>query len=144
MLALALIGFIALVVAGLGMASLLTGAEVIAAPGLGPLPGVIGVAAAAAALAAVLLPALRAPHPSFLTALWAAIAAYLAYLAGVWLSAVIGGVDAAVAGSVVANLALGPWGPIVAASAAICAWAAVAVRRTRADRPRWPWERHPT
>lgn len=143
-LAFALMGFVALVVAGLGVATLITESDVIAAPGLGPLPGVIGVIAAAAAMTGVLLPALRAQHPSYLTALWAAIGAYLAYLAGVWLSAVIGGVDAAVAGSVVARLALGPWAPIVAVAAAICAWAAVALRRTRASRPRWPWERHPT
>ena len=143
-LACALIGFVALVVAAFGIASLLTESEVIAAPGLGPLPGVIGVAAAAAALTAVLLPALGARHPSFLTALWVAIAAYLAYLAGVWLSAVIGGVDAAVAGGAVERLALGPWGLIVAIAAAVCAWCAIAVRRTRGGRPRWPWERRPT
>ncbi len=123
------------------MASLVTASDVIASPGLGPLPGVIGVAAAAAAFTGVLLPALRAQHPSFLTALWTAIAAYLAYLVGVWLSALVGGVGAAVATAVVGRLAVGWWAPIVAFAAFVCAWAAVALRRTRARRPRWPWER---
>jgi hypothetical protein len=139
-LALALAAFVALVVFGLGMASLLTASDPISAPGLGPLPGVIGVAVAGAALVAVLLPVLQGPHPSYLAALWAAVAAYLAYLAGVWVCALAGGVDPAVATAVVGRLAIGWWAPIVAASAAVCAWAAVALRRTRTRRPRWPWE----
>lgn len=139
-LALALAAFVALVVFGLGMTSLITASDPIATPGLGPLPGVIGVAAAAAALIGVLLPALRAAHPSYSSALWAALAAYLAYLAGVWLTALLVGTDPAAATAVVGRLAIGWWAPIVAASAAICAWAAVALRRTRAHRPRWPWE----
>ncbi|MFV0319662.1 MAG: hypothetical protein ACK5IN_04715 [Microbacterium sp.] len=122
------------------MATLLTGTDVIAAPGFGPLPPVLGVIVAVGALVAVLLPALRAPHPSYLAALWAAVACYLAYVVTVWLTAVIGGVDAAVAGAVAGRLALGPWAPIVGVAAAVCAWFAVALRRTRADPPRWPWE----
>ncbi|MFT4229992.1 MAG: hypothetical protein QM602_06860 [Microbacterium sp.] len=133
--------FLALVVFGLGMASLVTASDVIATPGLGVLPGVLGVVAAGAALVGVLLPALRAGHPSYVTALWAALASYLAYLSGVWLSAVVGGVDPAVAAGVVGRLAIGWWAPVVAAAAFVCAWSAVALRRTRARRPRWPWER---
>ncbi|MFT4221212.1 MAG: hypothetical protein QM611_11960 [Microbacterium sp.] len=123
------------------MASLLTSSDVIETPGFGALPGVIGVVAAAGALTAVVLPALQAPHPSFVASLWSAAAAYLGYLAGVWVCALVMGVDPAAATSVVGRLAIGWWAPIVAAAAFVCAWAAVALRRTRAERPHWPWER---
>jgi hypothetical protein len=139
--ALTLVTFVALVVFGLGMTSLLTASDVIATPGLGVLPGVIGVVAAAAAYAAVTATALRAAHPSYITALWAAIACYLAYLVGVWAAAVVGGVDPAAAVATAGRLAIGWWAPIVAAAAFVCAWSAVALRRTHARRPRWPWER---
>ena len=43
-LAFGTIGFFALLIAGFGMLSLLTGAEVVAVPGLGPLPGAFAVA----------------------------------------------------------------------------------------------------
>lgn len=139
--ALTLVAFVALVVFGLGMTSLVTASDVITAPGFGVLPGIVGVATAAGAFAAVTAPAVRGPHPSYLTSLWAAIACYLAYLAGVWGAALIGGVDPAVATAAAGRLALGWWAPIVAAAGFVCAWSAVALRRTRARRPRWPWER---
>jgi len=139
--ALTLVAFIALVVCGLGIASLLTASDVIATPGLGPLPGVIGVLVAGGAYAAVTAPALSAPHPTYLTALWAAVACYLAYLAGVWVSAVVGGTDVVAATSAAGRLAIGWWAPIVGVAAFVCAWSAVALRRTHARRPRWPWER---
>jgi hypothetical protein len=139
--ALTLVTFVALVVFGLGMTSLLTESDVITTPGLGVLPGVIGVALAAGAYAAVTATALRSEHPSYLTALWAAIACYLAYLAGVWAAAVVGGDHPAAATATAGRLAIGWWAPIVAAAAFVCAWSAVALRRTHARRPRWPWER---
>jgi len=139
--ALTLVAFIALIVFGLGMVSLVTESDVIEAPGFGVLPGVVGGAVAGAAYAGVTAAALRAAHPSYLTALWAAIACYLAYVIGVWLAAVVGGVAPAVATAAAGRLAVGWWGVIIAAAAFVCAWSAVALRRTRARRPRWPWER---
>ena len=139
--ALTLVTFIALVVFGLGMASLFTESDVIEAPGFGVLPGVVGVVVAAAAYAAVTATALRTWHPSYFAALWAAISCYLGYVIGVWIAAVVGGVDPAAATAAAGRLAIGWWAPIVAAAGFVCAWSAVALRRTRAQRPRWPWER---
>lgn len=137
----ALVAFVSLVIFGFGMASLFSGEDVIAAPGLGPLPGAVGVTSAAVAFALMLLPALRGAHPTYFAALWVAAAAFLAYLAGLWLAAVIGGADTAVASAVVGRLVVGGWAPLLAAAAFVCAWGAVAVRRTKANPPRWPWEK---
>ncbi len=134
-------GFLALVVFGFGLLSLVSDTDVIAAAGFGVLPGVLGVAMAVLALGGVLVAALRMPHPSYYTALWASLAGYLGYLVGVWLPAVAGGVDPVLAAAVVGRLAIGWWGLIVVLSAFVCGWGAVALRRTHARRPRWPWER---
>lgn len=137
----ALAGYLALIVFGFGLVSLVGDTDVIAAAGFGVLPGVVGVAGAVLALAGVLTAALRMPHPSYYAALWGAAAAYLGYLAGVWVPAVAGGIDPVLAAAVVGRLAIGWWGLIVALGAFVSAWAAVALRRTHARRPRWPWER---
>ena len=141
LLALAGVAFLALVIFGLGMTSLATNTDVIDTPGLTVVPGVVGVLASAAAFAAVLGPALRAQHPSFFTALWTALAAALGYLVGVWLSALASDVDPALATSVLGRLAVGWAAPVVAGAAFVTAWGAIAVVRTRARPPRWPWER---
>ena len=69
------------------------------------------------------------------------MAAALAYLAGVWVSALGAGADPALATSVIGQLAVGWAAPVVAVSAFVTAWGAIAVMRTRARPPRWPWER---
>jgi len=126
------------------MMSLATDTDVIDTPGLSVVPGVVGILSSVAGFAAVLGPALRAPHPSFFAALWAALAAALAYLAGVWISALVSGADPALAASVIGRLAVGWAAPVVATAAFIAAWGAIAVMRTRARPPRWPWERNDT
>lgn len=123
------------------MTSLATDSDVIDTPGLGAIPGVVGVVAATAAYALALGLGLRPRHPSFLTALWGALAAALAYLAGVWIGALVTGADAALATSVVGRLAIGWAAPIVALAGFVAAWAAIAVARTAARPPHWPWER---
>ncbi|MGC5172881.1 hypothetical protein ACLQ2Q_19765 [Microbacterium sp. DT81.1] len=137
-------GYVALVIFGLGMTSLATNTDVIDTPGLSAVPGVAGIVVSAAGFSAVLGAGLRVPHPSFYTALWAALAAAVAYLAGVWIAAVTSGVDTAMAASVVGRLAVGWAAPVVAVAAFVTAWAAIAVLRTRARPPRWPWERNDT
>ena len=133
--------YVALVIFGLGMTSLATNTDVIDTPGLSAVPGVAGIVVSAAGFSAVLGAGLRVPHPSFYTALWAALAAAVAYLAGVWIAAATSGVDAAMAASVVGRLAVGWAAPVVAVAGFVTAWAAIAVMRTRARPPRWPWER---
>lgn len=140
-LVLTTVGFFAVAIAALGVMSLLTATDVITVTGLGPIPGALGMAAAGAGFAASLGPLLRPPRPSYWAAAIAAAAAYLAYvLVTVVAAAVVAG-DVAVALAVGEDVAVGWPGLVIVASAAAAGWAAVALTRTRASRPRWPWER---
>jgi hypothetical protein len=82
----------------------------------------------------------RAGAASYWGAAWTTAATFLAYLAGVWFGAVFTGADLGVATAVVGRLATTWFGVVVAAAAFVCAWAGIALVRTRARRPRWPWE----
>ena len=157
-LAFATIGFVALTIFGLGMVSLAIGEDVIATPGLGQLPGIVGVILAVLAFAGGLWASIgkageradaAAPagpgdrggrHPSFWGVLWTTAAAFLAYIGGVWFGAVATGTDLAVATGVAGRLATSWFGVVVAGAAFVSAWAGIALVRTRAHRPRWPWE----
>ena len=132
--------FIALLIFGLGMTSLVLGEDVIATPGLGQVPGIIATALATIAFAGGLWAAVRRPHPSFWGAAWTTAAAYLAYLVGVWLGGVATGADAALAASVAGRIATSWFGVVIAAAGLISAWGGIALVRTDARRPRWPWE----
>ena len=139
-LAFATTGFIALAIFGLGMTSLILGEDVISTPGLGQLPGIVGMTAATLAFAAGLWAAVRRAPASYWGAGWTAVAAFLGYVGGVWLGALFAGVDPAVATSVAGGLATSWFGAVIAASGFIAAWGGVALVRTHARRPRWPWE----
>lgn len=139
--ALASIGFAALVIAGFGVTSLLVDAEVIAVDGIGAWPGAAGVAAATVAVAVVLAVALRAPHPGYGAALLAAPAALLAHLIVFVGTALLTGVDGARALSAAAGFAVSWFALILAGAASAAVWAGVALVRTDASRPQWPWER---
>ena len=142
-LAFASMAFAALVIFGLGMTSLATGEAVIATPGLGQVPGIAGVVCALLAFAGGLWAAIgRAEerHPSFWGAAWTTAASFLTYIGGVWLGALFTGADLGVATGVAGRLATSWFGLAVAASAFVCAWSGIALVRTRARRPRWPWE----
>lgn len=130
----------ALVVCGLGIGSLVSDTSVIDTPGLGPIPGVVGVGAATAALAAITLASVRSPHPSYVTAVWTALGAYLAYVVGTGVAVLVVSGELAQAVAVPGRLAIGWQGVVVALAAAVAGWSAVALRRTRAARPHWPWE----
>ena len=168
-LAFATMGFVALLIFGLGMTSLATGEDVIATPGLGQVPGITGVVCATLAFAGGLWAAIAragrrmdaapptgraapaaagagaaagvgAQHPSYWGAAWTTAATFLAYLGGVWFGAVFTGADLGVATAVVGRLATTWFGLVVAAAAFVAAWAGIALVRTHARRPRWPWE----
>jgi hypothetical protein len=138
-LALATVSFIALVIFGLGMVSLAVGADIIEARGLGQIPGIVATALATAAFALSLWLTLRRGHPSFWGALWAALACYAVY---------VGDVDRG---------AVGRSGPrrcdrgrgthrddVVRRRRRGVRrrrrMGRIALVRTRAQRPRWPWE----
>ena len=139
-LAFATATFIALLIFGLGMTSLVLGADVIETPGLGQVPGIMATALATIAFAGGLWAAVRRPHPSFWGAAWTTASSYLAYLAGVWVGAVATGADAALAASVAGRIATSWFGVVVAGAALISSWGGIALVRTTARRPRWPWE----
>jgi hypothetical protein len=139
-LAFATVGFIALLIFGLGMLSLFLDQEVIGVPGLGQFPGILGTALAVVAFAAVLWSFVRQRHPSFWGALPTALAPFAAYIAGVWIGAVATGADLAAATSAAGGVATSWFGVVVAASGLVSGWAGIALVRTKARRPRWPWE----
>ena len=138
--------FVALLIFGLGMLSLLLNEDVIATPGLGQVPGILATALATAAFAVGLWAALRrgrsddAPQPSFWGAAWTTAATFLAYLVGIWFGAVATGADLAVATAIAGRIATTWFGVVVAGAALVSAWGGIALVRTRAQRPRWPWE----
>ncbi|MCR2784901.1 MULTISPECIES: hypothetical protein [unclassified Microbacterium] len=139
-LAFALIGYIALAICGLGVTSLVSGREVIDAPGAGQVPGIAGMALSVIAVAVVLWVMLRAPRPSYSAALVAALAAFLGYLAGLCVGVVIAGVDVGLLGGAVSSFVLSWFSVVLAVAGAVAGWSAVALVRTRSQRPRWPWE----
>ncbi|MDJ1114385.1 hypothetical protein [Microbacterium dauci] len=134
-------GFGALSICGLGFASLLTDTDVVATRGLGNIAGVVGFCLSVAVLQLLLLWALRQPRPTYGAAAWSAGAVYLAYPFGLALGAVFTGVDPARAVAASGAFALSWFALVLAAAAAIAGWVAVALVRTRAHRPEWPWER---
>ncbi len=139
--AFATIAFATLVIFGFGMLSLALGEDVIEVRGLGQVPGIVSVAAATAAFALCLLPVVRRPAPSFGAVLWITAAVFLAYLVALWFGALGAGAGIAPATAVIGRIATTWFGAIVAGAAAISAWGGIALVRTRASRPRWPWER---
>lgn len=137
---LAVIGFFALAVFGLGAVSVATDSDIISVPGLGQLPGIVGMVVAVAAFAASLWVAVRSRHPSFLSVPMTALITALAHLVAVWVGAVLAAGDLVVATAVAGDLVLGGPSAVLLVAAAIAAWGGVALRRTRAQHPRWPWE----
>lgn len=142
--ALATIGFFALLILGLGLTSLITNADVVAVPGLGQLPGVVATSAATVVFALGLASAVRrrpgARNPSFWAVAWIVPAVLLAYLVGLGFTAVVTGADLAAAAAAVGQVATSSFAVVILAAAAVASWAGIALVRTRAHRPRWPWE----
>lgn len=137
----ATIGFFALAIFGLGAVSVLTDSDIIATPGLGQWPGIGGMAAAVLAFALLLWSVVRRPGPSFFSALVIAVATALAHLAAVWIAVASVAGSALLATAVAGDLVRGGASAVLLLAAAIGAWAGIALRRTRARHPRWPWER---
>ncbi|MFS0854054.1 hypothetical protein [Microbacterium sp. 179-I 3D4 NHS] len=138
---LATIGFFALAVFGLGALSVATDSDIISTPGLGQLPGAGGMLVAVVVFALLLAVALRRQHPSFVSAAVIAVSTSLAHLVAVWIAAagVTGSllIGTAVAGGLVRN----GTSIVLVVAAGVGAWGGIALRRTRSQRPRWPWER---
>ncbi len=139
-LGLATAGFIALLIAGLGVTSLVLDADVIDVPGLGQIPGIVGTAATTAVFALSLWIALRRRHAVLRGAVVTMVLATLAYVAGVWFGALLAGAELGAAGDAASGVLFSWFSVVIAASAFGSAAAGIALVRTDAQRPRWRWE----
>lgn len=142
LLAFSVCGYGALAVCALGFGSLLTETDVIATPGIDIVAGVLAVLASVLAFGLVMRPILRAARPRFTGVVGVAAGVAAAYCAALWLLAILFGAGAAPATAAVGQVLIGWQVPALAIAAAVASWGAIAVRRTRARPPRWPWERH--
>lgn len=143
LLALAAVSYGALVICATGFAALLTDTDVLPVPGLGPVPGVLAVLVSMLAFAGTLWPVVRLERPAFTGVVPVALAAALSHLVALWLLALAFGAGAAAATAAVGGAVTG-WASVTfLLAAAVAAWGAIAIRRTEARPPRWPWEREP-
>ncbi len=140
-LAAAFILFAALAILALGVLTFVTGREIIAVPGLGQAPGVWGMLAALAAFAGTLWTTLRPLRPSYGQVGITALATPLAHLFVVWLIVLASDAGLVAATTVAGNLVRGGASVVLLLVAGVAAWSGVALRRTRARSPHWPWER---
>ena len=135
------IGFFAIAVFGLGVLSIVTDADIISVPDTGQAPGIVGMIVAVAVFAGILYLAVRITHPKF-RSVWAiSIATAFAHMLAAAIGALIATGDFVNALAVMGELVTGGASVVILATSAIAGWAGVALRRTRAKRPRWPWER---
>lgn len=138
---LATISFFALAVFGLGALSVATDTDIIAVPDLGQAPGAVGMLAAVIAFALMLWSTLRRPRPSYMATIAIALATGLAHLAAVWITVTIGAESPVLATAVAGDLVRGGASAVLVLTALVAGWGGIALRRTRAEHPRWPWER---
>ena len=137
--ALAFAGFAALAICGLGFTSLFTGQDVIATPGLGNIPGIAAMLGTAVVFLIAETFAVR--RRSYVDAAIVTGAVVIAYATGLVVGAFFVGVDVARAVAAAGGFLTSWFCVALAAAAAIAAWSGVALVRTRAQRPQWPWER---
>ncbi|MCK6079122.1 hypothetical protein KZX37_00645 [Microbacterium sp. EYE_5] len=135
----ATVGFAALAICGFGFTSLLTDTDVLATPGLGQGAGIGAMLLAALAFALTALGATR--RGRYPAVIWVTVATLGGYLLGVVLGGALTGVDIARAIGAAGTFAVSWYTVVLVVAAVIAAWAGIALVRTRASRPEWPWER---
>ncbi|GAA3774658.1 hypothetical protein GCM10022240_28060 [Microbacterium kribbense] len=133
--------FGALVIGGLGVITLITNEDIIAVPDYGSLAAAAGVFLAGVAFAVSLWSSVRRPSPSYWGALRTAAVCFLVYVVVVGIGGLVPTGDFIVAIAVAGRLITAGFAPLVAGAALVSAWGGIALVRTRAGRPRWPWER---
>lgn len=138
--AFAVIGFFAVIIAGFGLLSLLSDTDVLPVAGLGQVPGVVGTSLAVVGFAVTAWIVVRRPQPGYAGVVLIVVVVFLAYLVGVFVGAVFAGVDAARTVAAIGAFATSWFAVVLASAALVGGWAAIALVRTRAGRPRWPWE----
>lgn len=121
--------------------SIATDTDIIAVPDLGQTPGVVGMIAAVVSFALMLWSTLRRPHPSYVATIAIALVAGIVHLIAVWAAVLVGAGNIVLATAVAGDLVRGGASAVLVLAALIAAWGGIALRRTRAEHPRWPWER---
>lgn len=139
-LALSAVVFGALMIAGLGVVTLLSDEEIFVLPQLGPLPGALAMLGAIGVWTGVLAVA-RDRHPGLARAFLAAFGALLAYSLGALLGVLIRGFDLISALGAVGRLYQVGFAWIIGVSALLAAVGFIVLLRWNAPRARWPWER---
>ncbi|WP_396642341.1 hypothetical protein [Microbacterium sp.] len=139
-LAFAAVGFVALLIFGLGVIGLALDEAVIAERGLTQLPGILGTVTAIIGFMAVTYPALLR-RASIGMALLAGLAAALGYVVGVAIGALISGIDPLRAFGVAAGIAVSWPMPVIVVAGVVSAAIALVAVRAGPGGARWPWER---
>ena len=119
-----------------------TDTDIIAVPDLGQAPGVVGMLVAVVAFGLMLGSTLRRRRPSYVATIAIALVAALLHLVTVWIVVLVGDGDIVLATAVAGDLVRGGASAVLLVAGLIAAWGGIALRRTRAEHPRWPWERH--
>jgi len=132
--------FLGFAILGLGMLSYFTDSDILDVPALGQYPAVVGMIIAIVVFVTTLIPAVRPQRPAYPASVLVALATALAHLAGVWLAALIGGAGVTAATAAAMQLMLGGSTVVIGLAALVAAWIGIALRRTRAQKPQWPWE----
>ncbi|KJL26005.1 hypothetical protein RL72_01214 [Microbacterium azadirachtae] len=136
-----MVSFFALTIMGLGVLSLFAEHDIISVPRLGQLPGVVGMVLAVLVFALALWVVLADARPSFVATVFLALGAALVHLGGVWGAAVAEGAGAVGATAAAGQLVLGGASAVIVVAALLAGWVAIALRRTAARAPHWPWEK---
>lgn len=134
------VGFAALVIAGLGIVSLLLDTAVIVQRGMTQLPGIFGTVFAILGFAAVIHPALLR-RAGVGMAVLAGLAAAVAYVIGAAAGALVSGVDPLRAIGVAGGIAASWPMLVIVAAGVVSAALALVVVRSGPGAARWPWER---
>ena len=134
------VGFATLSILGLGMLSYFRDIDILSVRGLDWWPAIVAMILAIVAFCWMLWPTLVRTRASFLAVPAVALVTAVAHLVALWLAALLSGVGTASALSAVSQLVTRGSSLVVLLAAAVGAWVSIALRRTRAGAPHWPWE----
>ena len=140
LVAFASVGYLALLVSGLGFGSLIIDDDVITTAGVSTLAAYVAAGISILAFAGFLLGPLRRDRPSFWFAASTALGATAVHALTLGVAVLVSNGDLGVVGGVLSEVLVGWVSPLILVAALVASWAAIAVRRTAAHRPRWPWE----
>ena len=140
LIAFASVGYLALLVAGLGIASVIADDDVISTPEVSLVAAYTAAGLAIVGFALLLLAPLSHARPSYWSAVSTGVGSAGLYVIALGIGVLLSSGELSLVAAVLREVLLGWVVPVVLGSALIAAWAAIAMRRTAASRPRWPWE----